>query len=120
VTLAISVHQRIAGSGELGPNLVIEPGADLAGWEVWRASVYGSAAVRRRGARFLPQLAHADLVVEGDELFAFREECLALLGDVGTLASELEVDLEALRFRLSNIAAATERAISSGGVVWIS
>jgi len=120
MTLAISVHQRTAGSDELGPNLVTETGAELAGWEVWRSSVYGAAAVGRRGARFLPRLASADLVVEGDELFAFQKECQALLSDVGSLALELQVDVEALRFRLSNIASAIDCALSIGGVVWIS
>jgi hypothetical protein len=50
-----------------GPDLVTETGAELAGFEAWRSSVYGSAVVRQRGSRFLPQLAIADLVVETDD-----------------------------------------------------
>ncbi len=97
-----------------------ETGAELAGFEAWRSSVYGSAAVRERGSHFLPQLARADLVLEGDDLIAFQKECAVLLRDVVDVSSDLNVDVETLRFRLSNIAAATDRAIAIGGVVWIS
>jgi hypothetical protein len=118
--LVVSVHQRDPVSGELGPDLVTETGAELAGFEAWRSSVYGSAAVRERGSHFLPQLARADLVLEGDDLIAFQKECAVLLRDVVDVSSDLNVDVETLRFRLSNIAAATDRAIAIGGVVWIS
>jgi len=118
--LVVSVHQRDPDSGEFGPDLVTKTGAELAGFESWRSSVYGSAAVRRRGGRFLPQLAEADLVLEGDDLIAFKEECALLLRDVVGLSSDLNVDVESLGFRLSNIAAATEQAIAVRGVVWIS
>ena len=109
MTLAISVHQRDPHSGDLGPNLLVEIGADLAGFEVWRTSVYGSAAVRQRGARFLPQLARGDLMLEGSDLVTFRKECADLIRDVAQLSSDLKVDVETLRFRLSNIAAATDQ-----------
>ncbi|WP_230423502.1 hypothetical protein [Streptomyces radicis] len=35
--------------------------SDLAGFERWRTTVWGSDAVRSLGARFLPVLAEADL-----------------------------------------------------------
>ena len=120
MTLVVSVHQRNPESGEFDPDLVAETGADLAGFESWRSSVYGSAAVRRRGGRFMPQLAGADLVLEGDDLIAFKEECALLLRDVVGLSTELNVDVETSRFRLSNIAAATDPAIAVRGVVWTS
>jgi hypothetical protein len=99
---------------------VVETGADLAGFESWRTAVYGSASVRRRGAIFLPRLAGADLLLEGDDLIPFRAECASLLRDVVQLGADLGIDVERLRFRISNIAAAAEQAISIGGVVWIS
>lgn len=120
MTLLVSVHRRDALSGELGPDLVTATGAELAGFEAWRSSVYGSAAVRRRGSHFLPQLASADLVLEGADLTAFQKECAALLRDVVELSAELSVNVETLRYRLSNIASATEQAIAIDGVVWIS
>jgi hypothetical protein len=120
VTLAISVHQRDPNSGELGPDLVVEIGADLAGFENWRTAVYGAAAVQQRGARFLPRLATGDLTIEGADLLVFREECTVLLRDVAQLAIDLGVGVETLRFRIANMVAATDQAISVGGVVWIS
>jgi hypothetical protein len=120
VTLVVSVHERDPISGELGPDLVTGTGAELAGFEAWRSSVYGSAAVRRRGSQFLPRLAGADLLLEGDDLIAFQKECAVLLREIVELSADLDVDAETLRFRLSNIAAATEQAIAIGGVVWIS
>jgi len=120
VTLSIGVHRFDPNSGELGPDLIVEPGAALAGFEIWRTSVYGSASVRQRGARFLPQLATGDLLIEGADLFAFQEECAFILRNVVEVASDVGVDVETLRFRLSNMVAAADQAISIGGAVWIS
>ena len=120
MSLTISVHQRDPDSGELGPGLVVETGADLAGFESWRTSVYGSAAVRRRGAYFLPQLARSDLMLEGNDLVLFRTECASLLSDIAQLGADLGIDVERLRFRLSNILAATDQAIAIRGVVRLS
>ena len=120
MTLVVSVHQRDPDSGELGPDLVAKSGAELAGFEAWRTSVYGSAAMRRRGAHFLPQLSRGDLVLEGNDLIPFLKECVDLLRDVAQLSSDLGINVETLGFRLSNIAAATNQAISIAGVVWIS
>ena len=53
-----------------------EPGRDLAGFEVWRTTVWGAEAAIRRGAYFLPTLAKGDLYVEHEELDAFEAECL--------------------------------------------
>lgn len=120
MTLVVSVHQCDPGSGEVGPSLALKPGAELAGFEVWRTAVYGSAAMRRRGARFLPQLATSDLLLESSDLLAFQQECADLLRDIGPLSAELGLDVQTLKLRLSNIAAAVDRAISIGGFVWIS
>ena len=120
MTLVVSVHECDPSSGEVGPSLVLEPGAELAGFEVWRTVVYGSEAMRRRGARFLPRLASSDLLLEGSDLLAFHEECADLIRDIGPLSAELGLDVDTLGLRLSNIAAAVDRAISIGGFVWIS
>jgi hypothetical protein len=119
MSLDVSVHRRDPTSGELGPDLVVETGANLAGFENWRTNVYGSHSVRQR-ARFLPQLATGDLVIEGADLVPLLEECVHVLRDIDAIANDVEVDVETLRFRVANIAAATARAISISGVVWIS
>ena len=62
---------------------VLEPvaaGHDLAGFESWRRSVWGSQLVRSLGAEFFPWLAHGDLRVEPGEVALFASEC-ALLRD---------------------------------------
>jgi len=120
VTLTVSVHQRAPDSGELGPDLLVDAGAELAGFEAWRTSVYGSEAIIQRGARFLPRLVSADLIIEGSDLIPFQAECTGLIRDVERLGAELGIDAGTLRLRLSNVAAATKRAILIGGVVWIS
>ena len=120
MSLAVSVHQRDPESGKLGPDLVVGPGASLAGFEVWRASVYGSDSVRRRGARFLPQLASGDLLVEGETLAPFKAECAGLVADAEQLSAELGIDAETLKNRFSNLAAAADQATLVAGVVWIS
>lgn len=120
MTLSVSVHQWEEGTGKLGPDLVVGPAAALAGFELWRTTVYGSAAIRKRGALLLPRLATGDLLIEGSELLAFQQECELLLKDVAAIAAELGLDSETLRFRLSNIANAIAQAIAIGGVVWVS
>lgn len=92
----------------------------LAGFEVWRTTVYGSVAVRLRGAHFLPRLAHQDLMVEGEDLVAFVSECAILLAEVGSIAAEIDVDVETLRFRITNLLRAAEKAQTIQGVVWVS
>lgn len=82
--------------------------------------VYGSAAVRLRGAHFLPELAHQDLMIEGADVVVFISECAALLADIDSLAAETCVGVEDLRFRITNLLRAAEKAQTIHGVVWIS
>lgn len=60
---------------------VLEPAAvghDLAGFESWRGSVWGSQLVRSLGSQFFPQLAQGDLRVEPGEVALFVRECALL------------------------------------------
>jgi len=82
--------------------------------------VYGSPAMKRCGALILPRLATGDLLIEGPELLVFQQECQLVLRHVAVLAAELGLDVEQLRFRLSNIANGADLAVSIGGVVWVS
>jgi len=59
-------------------------GVERARWELW-----GSEAVRKRGATFLPQLANSNLWVDGADLPAFVAEVRMLLVDVDGLRVEL-------------------------------
>ncbi|MFE7395037.1 hypothetical protein ACFU9K_49015, partial [Streptomyces sp. NPDC057582] len=46
--------------------------SDLAGFERWRTSVWGSEVVRSLGATFFPVLADADLQVAAGQVPEFR------------------------------------------------
>ncbi|MFI9332188.1 hypothetical protein ACIGZJ_32215 [Kitasatospora sp. NPDC052868] len=52
--------------------------SDLAGFERWRTTVWGSEVVRALGAQFFPVLAGADLQVEASQVPGFRRECAVL------------------------------------------
>jgi hypothetical protein len=120
LTLSVTVHRRDPATGALLDEPTDEPGATLAGLEAWRTSVYGSSAVQRRGARFLPKLAHTDLLIEGHDLAEFIAECATLLNDVDALALETQVGVETLRSRIENLLRAAKTAQAIAGLLWIS
>jgi len=119
LTLSVTVHRRDPATEALIDEPADDAGATLAGFESWRTSVYGSSGVQRRGARFLPELAHTDLFVEGAELAEFIAECTTLLSDVDALALETGVGAETLRFRLGNLLRGAAKAQAIGGLIWI-
>src|SRR5687767_8852378 len=77
--MSLSVDVFVIGADGKRQVLDVPEGcSDLAGFERWRTSVWGSEAVRSLGARFLPVLADADLRVEADQVPAFLRECAVL------------------------------------------
>ena len=92
-------------------------GHHMAGAERARSELWGSQAVRRRGAVFLPQLAESNLWVAPEELPAFVAEVSTLLADVGALCGELDRNQDILRHYLNNFLRAAEYAAArSGGI----
>ena len=88
-------------------------GVERARWELW-----GSEPVRRRGTRFLPQLAESDLRVEPEELAAFVAEVRGLVDDIERLRVDLGFGPDcSLPHYLNNFLRAAEYAAArSGGV----
>lgn len=101
-------------------------GADLAGFESFRTSVWGSDAVRGLGARFFPVLRSAELMVAPEEVMAFLTECALLRANLNMIMPPADPDhshewyLEVVSTRLANIEAAARRALEVGGgvVIW--
>lgn len=100
--------------------------ADLAGFESWRTTVWGSEAVRSLGARFFPVLASGDLTVAPDQVSDFLRECamiranLAAVVPAADLGHSREWYLDTISQRLANIQSAAGRALEAGGgvLVW--
>ncbi|MFE7331874.1 hypothetical protein ACFU8W_44730 [Streptomyces sp. NPDC057565] len=99
--------------------------SDLAGFERWRTSVWGSEVVRSLGATFFPVLADADLQVAAGQVPEFRREC-ALLREhleeivAGSPAVRTVEELKRqISERLANIEDAARRAEGMGGGVLI-
>ncbi|WP_211465739.1 hypothetical protein [Actinocrinis puniceicyclus] len=59
--------------------------AGSAGFDSWRETVWGSPRARSLGARLLPRLAEADLLVEPARLHDLLEECALLRDRLETL-----------------------------------
>ena len=119
MTLSVDVYIADA-NGTMREVLDTPEGAsDLAGFEAWRTTVWGSQAVRSLGARFFPQLAGGDLLVAADELPAFIEECGLLRRNLTLVAGQSSTE-DQLSFRLANIEAAVARALDLGAcvVIW--
>ncbi len=120
MTLIVTTFQRNPETGEyLGDPYPEEPGADLAGTEIWRYEVWGSYAAIRRGAKFLPQLTENDLYIENEDLDGFRKECNMFLEDIEGFANEIQAVPETIVHRLNNFIKAIERANREYGGVHI-
>jgi hypothetical protein len=91
--------------------------SELAGFERWRTTVWGSPEVRALGARFFPTLDGNDLTVEPADVPAFLEECALLRANLPAITPDRWVDVD---FRLANIEQAGHRAREIGGgvLVW--
>lgn len=116
----------VGTDGELRILDVPEGASDLAGFERWRTTVWGSDVVGSLGVRFFPQLAGNDLKVEPSEVPAFLQECALLrehLEDIVTRTVHprtLEEHRHVLSRRLANIEDAANRAQSTedGILIW--
>jgi hypothetical protein len=124
--VTLSVHVFLVGKD--GARTLLETptmGAELAGFESFRVSVWGGDAVRALGCRFFPVLASDDLVVAPEDVAAFLEECLVLRANLGRIAPRGEPGhthewyLEVVSTRLANIETAARRALHAGGGVLI-
>lgn len=99
--------------------------ADLAGFESWRTTVWGSAAVRSLGARYFPVLASGDLTVPPGEISDFLRECAVIRANLDAVAPSADPThshewyAATISSRLANIQIAAGRALGVGGGVLI-
>ncbi len=124
--MSLSVDVFVIGSDGKLIILDVPPDcSDLAGFERWRTTVWGSEPVRSLGARFLPQLATEDLYVYPGDVQDFLDECGLVLGNLPRIAARLEPSksfewyMDAIPARLANIIDAARRAQRIGGGVLI-
>ena len=94
-------------------NLIFDPlsdnGEELAGFENWRSTVWGSEETINLGAKFLPRLKETDLYLEKEDLIEFIKECQMLIE---------HYEDRSIRFRLNNFIKAANKAILyKGGVL---
>ncbi|MFD7596348.1 hypothetical protein ACFV6D_25345 [Kitasatospora sp. NPDC059812] len=100
--------------------------SDLAGFESWRTTVWGSDTVRSLGARFFPQLAGDDLRVPTEDVPEFIEEVLLLQRNIESIAAHMDSPkpvaqrVDEIAGRLNNILNAAHRAsqIRGGVQIW--
>jgi hypothetical protein len=118
MSLVVSAFWRDPATGKTQEFTDRDHGHNLAGVERARRELWGSEAVKRREARFLPQLAESDLWVGPDELEAFVAEVRALLADVDGIRAELGRGSDCLLpHYLHNFLRAAEYARVRGGGV---
>jgi hypothetical protein len=125
MSLSVDIFVRDA-NGETQVLDVPEGCSDLAGFENWRTTVWGSEAVRSLGARFFPALADGDLSVQPAQVPAFLAECALLrehLEDVvaGTVpVRTVREHRRQISQRLANIenCAGRARRIAAGVLIW--
>jgi hypothetical protein len=117
MSLVVSSFWRDPVSGELEEHTDWSDGHHMAGAEVTRWELWGSAAVRRRAASFLPQLAEADLWVGANDLDVFEAEVRRLAADLDGLEAETGRRRDLLAHYLDNFLRAIEHARASGGGV---
>ncbi len=121
MTLVISAYWLDPETGAFEEFTDWEAGHHMAGVERSRWDLWGSEAVRRRGARFLPHLADSDLWVAPEDLERFMVEVRGLLADLDVLRAELGRGPDCLLpHYLGNFLHAAEYARVRGGGINIS
>jgi hypothetical protein len=116
MTLVVSAYWHDLETGAYEEFTRWEAGHHMAGVERARWDLWESEAVRRRGARFLPQLADSDLWVAPGDLEAFTAEVHDLLADLDSLRTELVRGPDCLLpHYLGNFLLAAEYARARGG-----
>ncbi|WP_436776962.1 hypothetical protein [Yinghuangia sp. YIM S09857] len=125
--MSLSVDVFLVGEDHKVVLLGVPAGSsDLAGFERWRTSVWGSEVVRSLGARFFPILASGDLTVAPDQVADFLDECFLVRSNLELFAPDADLGRSHREYvwqiaeRLRNIEEAAERAQSVGGgvVIW--
>jgi hypothetical protein len=120
MTLTVSSfwHDPVSGKSQTFTDW--EHGHYMAGVERARQELWGSDAVKRRGATFLPQLALGDLWIAPENVEAFASEVRHLLTHVDDLRSELGRGADCtLPHYLHNFLRAAKYAAERGGGVSI-
>jgi hypothetical protein len=118
MSLVVSAFWHDPATGEMKEFTDWDDGHHMAGVERARWKLWGSEAVKQRGAKFLPQLAESDLWVAPEELEAFMAEVRGLLADVDRLRAELGRGPDCLLpHYLHNFLRAAEYARTWGGSV---
>lgn len=98
-------------TGKFSGEIPLSAGAELAGPEQWRNSVYGSPKSVELGLSLLCTLKHENILVLGSDIVTLKTETITLL-------NALDHD-ETYQHRLGNIIRACELAITHGAAVWI-
>lgn len=119
MSLVVAVEILDHRSGDLVPDQRVSLASNLAGFESWRSEVWGSPAVAKRGAVFLPRLREGNLFVPAKHFGEFRAECAALLQDVAGLSQELGFGDGGvvIAARLQNLVDAVDVADPERGVI---
>jgi len=91
----------------------------LAGFESWRADVWGHAAVQALGCRILPELRAHDIYCFGADVPILVQEAQDVMDHLAPIAAATGEDMDRIRYRLQNIldAALWAQAHEGGGVV---
>ncbi|MFC9329063.1 hypothetical protein [Kitasatospora sp. NPDC057015] len=125
--MSLSVKAFVVGEdGKRNLLDVPEGSADLAGFERWRTSVWGSESVRSLGATFFPVLASSDLTVMPDQVADFLDECALIRSNLGLVAPSADPAKSHAEYvrqiseRLRNVedAAARAQGVMGGVIIW--
>jgi hypothetical protein len=116
MTLLVNVY-RYEESGEM---IILEPNnhsEELAGFESYRNTFYGSQVAKSLGLQLLPTLANTNLYVESQDLINLQLEAELILQNMFLF---IGIDAETIQFRIHNIlkAIAQAREIGGGVVIW--
>lgn len=120
MTLIVQPYRRDATGAiadlDLSPT---PPHNDLAGFERWRTTVWGSGSARALGLVVLPRLACEDLYIEGPELVDLQAEVELIIDHARAIVGEEPSAIEGLVFRAHNILEAIRLARAVDGGVYI-
>lgn len=114
--MSLSVWTYVYAENGERKYLETERGKDLAGFESWRNTFYGSDFVKNLNLRKLYSLKEGDLWVEGKELIELETEVKTFLQNLDKFVKRAD-DKSGFEFRLQNILDAVKKAKETGGGV---
>lgn len=119
MTLLVNVYV-MDEAGEMVEQEPKKASEEMAGFEVYRTTFYGSDLAKRLGLTLLPTLVVGNIYAEGKQINQLKAEAEVMLREAAAFAEQVGRDADHVEFYADNIRKACIRARKMQGrvVIW--